>query len=113
MRLIYKISEISNNQIDTINMATDIIIHDQKDNVGVIVVEKVTPNQDCSCWIMENDGSSNIQSIDEIPLGHNIAMIDLKEGDTILKYGHDIGKVVKSIKKGEHVHVHNVKTKKW
>ena len=35
------------------------------------------------------------------------------EGDTILKYGHDIGKVVKSIKKGEHVHVHNVKTKKW
>ena len=50
---------------------------------------------------------------DEIPLGHKIAMIDLKEGDTILKYGHDIGKVVKSIKKGEHVHVHNVKTKKW
>ena len=24
-----------------------------------------------------------------------------------------VGKVVKSIKKGEHVHVHNVKTKKW
>ena len=38
-------------------------------------------------------------------------MIDLKEGDTILKYGHDIGKVVKAIKKGQHVHVHNVKTK--
>ena len=38
---------------------------------------------------------------------------DYDEGDTILKYGHDIGKVVKSIKKGEHVHVHNVKTKKW
>ena len=51
--------------------------------------------------------------VDEIPLGHKIAMTDLKEGDTILKYGHDIGKVVKSIKKGEHVHVHNVKTKKW
>ena len=40
-------------------------------------------------------------------------MVDLKEGDTILKYGHDIGKVVNNIKKGEHVHVHNVKTKKW
>ncbi|MDC3030379.1 UxaA family hydrolase [Candidatus Pelagibacter sp.] len=113
MRLIYKISEISNNQIDTINMATHIIIHDQKDNVGVVVVEKVSPKQDCSCWIMENDGSSNIQSMDEIQLGHKIAMTDLQEGDTILKYGHDIGKVIKSIKKGEHVHVHNVKTKKW
>ena len=40
-------------------------------------------------------------------------MTDLNQGDTILKYGHDIGKVVKSTKKGEHVHVHNVKTKKW
>ena len=113
LRLIYKILENSNKQIDTIYMATDIIIHDQKDNVGVVVIEKITPKQDCKCWIMENDSSVNIQSVDEIPLGHKIAMIDLKEGDTVLKYGHDIGKVVKAIKKGEHVHVHNVKTKKW
>ena len=92
---------------------TDIIIHDEKDNVGVIVVDKITSNQDCNCWIMENDKSVKIQSKNEIALGHKIAMVDLNEGDTILKYGHDIGKVVKSIKKGEHVHVHNVKTKKW
>ena len=71
-------------------MATDIIIHDKKDNVGVVVIEKITPKQDCKCWIMENDSSASIQSIDEIPLGHKIAMVDLKEGDTILKYGHDI-----------------------
>ena len=93
--------------------STDIIIHDEKDNVGVVVIEKITPNQDCNCWIMENDKSAKIQSLNEIHLGHKIAMSDLKEGDTIIKYGHDIGKVVKNIKKGEHVHVHNVKTKKW
>ena len=92
---------------------TDIIIHDEKDNVGVVVIEKVNKNQKCNCWIMENDKSVNIQSITEIPLGHKIAMKDLGPGDTILKYGHDIGKVVKDIKKGDHVHVHNVKTKKW
>ena len=113
MRLIYKNLKISNKQIDTINMATDIIIHDKKDNVGVVVIEKITPKQNCDCWIMEDDSSTSIQSLDEIPLGHKIAMTDLNEGDTILKYGHDIGKVVKSTKKGEHVHVHNVKTKKW
>ena len=62
MRLIYKILEISNKQIDTINMATDIIIHDKKDNVGVVVIEKITPKQDCACWIMEDDSSTNIQS---------------------------------------------------
>ena len=92
---------------------TDIIIHDEKDNVGVIVIDKVIPEQNCECWIMENDKSAKIQAKNEIPLGHKIAMSDLKEGDTIIKYGHDIGKVVKPIKKGEHVHVHNVKTKKW
>ena len=94
-------------------MATDIIIHDEKDNVGVVVIEKINAKQDCSCWVMENDKTVSIQSTDEISLGHKIAMTDLNEGDTIIKYGHDIGKVVKSIKKGEHVHVHNVKTKKW
>ena len=93
--------------------STDIIIHDEKDNVGVVVTDKTKANQDCSCWIMENDKTVSIKSLNEISLGHKIAMVDLNEGDTILKYGHDIGKVIKSIKKGEHVHVHNVKTKKW
>ena len=94
-------------------MTTEIIIHDKKDNVGVVVIEKTSSKQDCNCWVMEDDSSANIQSIDEIPLGHKIALKDLKVGDTIFKYGHDIGKVVKEIKRGEHVHVHNVKTKKW
>ena len=92
---------------------TDLIIHDEKDNVAVVVIETTKKDQDCSAWIMENDKTIKIQSVDEIQLGHKIAMADLNEGDTILKYGHDIGKVVKSIKKGGHVHVHNVKTKKW
>ena len=91
----------------------DLIIHDEKDNVGVVVIETTKKGQDCNAWIMENDKTVKVSSIAEIPLGHKIALQDLKEGDTILKYGHDIGKVVKPIQKGEHVHVHNVKTKKW
>ena len=51
-------------------MSTDIIIHDKKDNVGVVVIEKITPKQDCKCWIMENDSSVNIQSADEIPVSY-------------------------------------------
>ena len=91
----------------------DLIIHDEKDNVGVVVIETTKKGQDCNAWIMENDKSIKVPSLNEVPLGHKIALKDLNEGDTILKYGHDIGKVVKAIKKGEHVHVHNVKTKKW
>jgi (2R)-sulfolactate sulfo-lyase subunit alpha len=92
---------------------TDLIIHDEKDNVAVVVIETTKKGQDCSAWIMENDKTVKVSSVAEIPLGHKIALQDLKEGDTVLKYGHDIGKVVKPIKKGDHVHVHNVKTKKW
>jgi hypothetical protein len=41
----------------------DIIIHDKKDNVGVVVIDKITPDQNCNCWVMENDGSVTIKSI--------------------------------------------------
>ena len=34
-------------------------------------------------------------------------------GDTVIKYGVDIGKVVAADRKGEHAHVHNIKTKRW
>ena len=91
----------------------DLIIHDEKDNVGVVVIETTKKGQECNAWIMENDKTINVNSTNAVPLGHKIALKDLKEGDTILKYGHDIGKVITPIKKGDHVHVHNVKTKKW
>ena len=68
----------------------DLIIHDEKDNVGVVVIETTKKGQDCSAWIMENDKTVSILSADEIPLGHKIAMTDLNEGDTIIKYGHDL-----------------------
>jgi (2R)-sulfolactate sulfo-lyase subunit alpha len=54
-----------------------------------------------------------VKALDPVPLGHKIALGDLREGDTVLKYGHDIGRVVAAIGKGRHVHVHNIKTKRW
>ena len=41
------------------------------------------------------------------------ALKDFKAGDTVFKYNCDIGKVVAPIRAGEHVHVHNIKTKRW
>ena len=34
-------------------------------------------------------------------------------GETVVKYGIDMGKVVAAIAPGEHAHVHNIKTKRW
>lgn len=42
--------------------------------------------------------------------GHKYALRDIKAGENIIKYGNPIGHAVCDIKKGEHVHTHNIKT---
>jgi (2R)-sulfolactate sulfo-lyase subunit alpha len=92
---------------------TDFIVHDKADTVGVAVVENIQPNQELTGWIMETDETITIKALDAVPLGHKIALTDIKSGDTVLKYGYDVGKAVAHIPKGRHVHVHNCKTKRW
>lgn len=47
---------------------------------------------------------------EDIPQAHKVALVDIKEGENIIKYGSPIGHAKRDIKKGEHIHVHNVKT---
>jgi (2R)-sulfolactate sulfo-lyase subunit alpha len=94
-------------------MATDFIVHDKADTVGVVVVEDVQPNKELTGWIMETDETVRLIALDAVPLGHKIAINDIKTGDTVLKYGHDVGRAVAHVGKGRHVHVHNLKTKRW
>ena len=42
--------------------------------------------------------------------GHKYALRDIAKGENIIKYGNPIGHATADIKKGEHVHTHNVKT---
>jgi len=88
------------------------LIHGKEDNVAVAVAD-VKSGDSAQCLNMETEQKSEIQALMDIPLGHKIALQDFKENDTIIKYDHDIGRVASPIKKGEHVHVHNVKTKRW
>ena len=63
--------------------------------------------------ITANNSSLRLKSKMAIPIGHKVALVDIKKGDTVWKYGQDIGKAVADIAKGEHVHIHNLKTKRW
>jgi len=94
-------------------MATHFIVHDKADTVGVVVVEDVKPGEDVTGWIMETDETITLRSQDAVPLGHKIALREIRSGETILKYGHDVGRAVADIGKGRHVHIHNMKTKRW
>lgn len=90
-----------------------LLVHDHKDNVGVVVVEGLTAGTDMLCVVTHDNSSFRLTSADDVPIGHKVALKDLKAGDTAVKYGEDIGKMVADVRKGAHVHVHNLKTKRW
>ena len=100
-------------KIKKIKMTTHFIAHDATDTVGVVVVEKVLSGQTVSGWIMENDETITIKVLEDVPLGHKLALTEIKNNDTIIKYGNDIGRAIMNIPQGGYVHVHNVKTKRW
>lgn len=89
------------------------VVHSKADSVGVAVVEGIQAGQALTGWIMDTDQTVDITVSAPIPIGHKLALRDVAEGDTVIKYGHDIGIAVTPIPRGAHLHVHNVKTKRW
>jgi (2R)-sulfolactate sulfo-lyase subunit alpha len=89
------------------------LVHSPKDNVGVVVVEGLDRGTDMLGVVTEIDKTVKLKAKSAIPIGHKVALKALKKGDTVIKYGADIGRMVADAAMGEHVHVHNLKTKRW
>jgi (2R)-sulfolactate sulfo-lyase subunit alpha len=89
------------------------VLHDPDDSVAVVVVEGVTAGMTLTGLILDLDRTITLPCVQDIPLGHKVALKDMAVGDTVIKYGADIGKVVAPIARGGHAHVHNIKTKRW
>ena len=90
-----------------------VLVHDKRDNVGVVVVEGLAAGTDMLCVVTEDNSDFQLTAKADVPIGHKVALVDLSEGDTIIKYGEDIGKMIGAAETGGHVHVHNLKTKRW
>ncbi|MBX2856950.1 MAG: UxaA family hydrolase [Rhodobacteraceae bacterium] len=90
-----------------------LLVHDKADNVGVVVVEELTAGTNMLCVVTEDDSDFRLTVKADIPIGHKVALKDLAVGDTILKYGEDIGKMIGPAETGGHVHTQNLKTKRW
>ncbi len=90
-----------------------LLVHESKDTVGVVVVEGLKAGTPMLCVVTHDNSDFHLTAKADIPVGHKVALRDIKAGDTIWKYGEDIGIAKANIGKGEHVHVHNVKTKRW
>ncbi|HVJ49024.1 UxaA family hydrolase [Desulfitobacterium sp.] len=83
-----------------------VVIRDQ-DNVATVVddfkagtlIHFFLGNQEQSVLLLQ-----------DIPLGHKIAIREIPIGEEIIKYGESIGGATLDIKAGEHVHVHNMES---
>jgi (2R)-sulfolactate sulfo-lyase subunit alpha len=93
--------------------APQLLVHDKHDNVGVVVVEDLEPGTEMLCVVTADNSDFRLTVSHPVPIGHKVALADLQVGDTVIKYGQDIGRVVAPVKKGEHVHTQNLKTKRW
>lgn len=89
------------------------VVHDENDSVGVVVVEGIKAGQEITGWVMDQDKTMSMKVQSDVPIGHKLAIKALANNETVIKYGVDIGRTVAPIKMGEHLHVHNVKTKRW
>jgi altronate dehydratase len=59
--------------------------------------------------IAEIDGHAETFIIlSRIPQGHKLSLKDTKKDDPVIKYGEPIGIALTDIRKGDHVHVHNI-----
>lgn len=82
-------------------MLKRMLIINPADNVGV-VMEDVEKGDEVTA-----DGTK-VVALENIEFAHKIVLCDLAPGDEIVKYGESIGYALKSIKKGEWVHNHNL-----
>ncbi len=63
--------------------------------------------------IRDKKGESFVMRLENpIPYGHKIALCDIAVGSDIIKYGESLGMATKAIRPGEHVHVHNLDSKR-
>lgn len=81
-------------------MNSIIVIH-ETDTVGNAIVD-IQKDEKIS------NGKKNIIALDSIPFAFKVALVDMKKGDPIIKYGEVIGRASQEIKAGQLVHTHNV-----
>ena len=75
-----------------------------RDNIAILL-ENIKKGEIC-----DYDGEYPQKANQDILFGHKIALTDINTGEDIIKYGHIIGYATQSIKQGDWVHNHNVRS---
>ncbi len=84
-------------------MKSNAIRVNTKDNVAVVVhpITKGSP--------VAVDGQHLLDAVEDIPLGHKVALSSLPQGVAVIRYSEPIVETTQAIPAGGWVHVHNTR----
>ena len=80
-----------------------------QDNVAT-VVDDFTAGTIINFYV--GDTEHSVRLLQDIPLGHKVAIRNIRANENIIKYGESIGTATKNIQAGEHVHIHNMESQR-
>ena len=93
-------------------MEYGILVHEKQDDVGVAVLD-IGAGTEIGAATLEGEPVGVVKVIQDIPLGHKVALHDLSPNQNVTEYGNSIGRATQNIVIGEHVHIHNLRTNRW
>ncbi len=85
------------------------IVLNENDNVATLIDKGGEKGTEVD---LRGELSGTIKLGSEIPFGHKVALSDFALEDEVIKYNQIVGECTAPIRKGEHVHVHNVDSKR-
>ena len=91
--------------------APHFLVHNEGDHVGV-AVQDVEPGPRRAVYL-DSDREVQIDVVEPVPLGHKVALADLDDGAGVTEYEVVVGLARRPIRRGELVHVHNLRSARW
>jgi len=88
--------------------APGFLAHRDGDLVGV-AVRDLDPGPTEGGYL-SGPASLSVRLTEAVPLGHKLALTDIAAGQEIIEYGQPVGVATRDIRRGDHVHVHNVRS---
>jgi (2R)-sulfolactate sulfo-lyase subunit alpha len=88
--------------------APGFLAHREGDLVGV-AVRDLDPGLVTGGYL-NGPATVSVRLTEAVPLGHKVALTDIQAGQDVIEYGQRVGIATKDIGKGDHVHVHNVRS---
>ena len=88
------------------------LIHEPEDDVAVVITD-VEAGTEIRVVTLDGKEIVTVTAVEDIPLGHKIAVRDKTKGKKVVKYGRAIGKASQDIVEGAHVHTQNLISIRW